>query len=125
MTSRPHSRVEPGHHARRLDPVEPAISHQSSNHCAFLLLDKGLVILLVGTRSRHLKLLPAAPGNDDLVHERTVVVEIDTAQRPREQALGALDRLDDKAAVGTENLNPSVVVMESAQDGERLMLPVR
>src|SRR5262249_52001002 len=31
-----------------------------------------LVVLLVGTRSYHLELLSATPGNDDLVHERTV-----------------------------------------------------
>jgi hypothetical protein len=46
----------------------------------------------LGNRSCHLELLPATPGNDYLVHERTVVVEVDTAQQPREQALGALDR---------------------------------
>src|SRR5215216_515825 len=95
----PGRRVEPGHHARRRDAVEPAISHQSSDDRAVLLLDEGLVVLLVGTRSRHLELLPATPGNDHLVHERTVVVEVDTAQQPREQALGALDRLDDEVAV--------------------------
>src|SRR6201993_1795617 len=84
--------------------------HQSSDNCAILLLDEGLVILLVGTRARHLKLLPATPGNDDLVHERTVIVEVDAAQQPREQALGALDRLDDKAAVAMDQrqaLGPS------------------
>src|SRR5215217_8793448 len=65
----PGRRVEPGHHARRRDAVEPAISHQSSDDRAVLLLDEGLVVLLVGTRSRHLELLPATPGNDHLVHE--------------------------------------------------------
>src|SRR6516164_2429333 len=62
--------VEPSYHAGRLGAVEPAVSHESSDDCAVLLLDEGLVVLLVGTRSRHLKLLPATPGNDDLVHER-------------------------------------------------------
>jgi hypothetical protein len=30
------------------------------------------------TRSCHLELLPATPGNDHLVHKRTVVVKVDT-----------------------------------------------
>jgi hypothetical protein len=40
---KPCRRVEPAHHARRLDAVEPAISHKSANDCAVLLLDEGLV----------------------------------------------------------------------------------
>src|SRR5215211_3699767 len=59
----PGRRVEPGHHARRRDAVEPAISHQPSDDRAVLLLDEGLVVLLVGTRSRHLERLPATPRN--------------------------------------------------------------
>src|SRR5258705_6091796 len=99
---KPCRRVEPGHHAGGLDALESAISHQSSDNRTVLLLDKGLVVLLVGTRSCHLELLPATPGNDHLVHKRTVVVEVDTAQQPREQALSALDRLDDKATVASD-----------------------
>src|SRR5262249_5728006 len=74
-------------------------SHQPSDDCAVLLFDEGLVVLLVSTRSRHLELLPATPGNHYLIHERTVVVEVDTTQQPREQALGVLDCLDDEPAI--------------------------
>src|SRR5215471_4965298 len=91
----PRRPVEPGHHARRRGAVEPAISHQSSDDCTVLLLDEGLVVLLVGTRSRHLELLVATPRNNYLVHERTVIVEVDTAQQPGKQALSTFERLDD------------------------------
>jgi hypothetical protein len=36
----PCRRVEPGHYARRLDAVKPAISHRSSHDRAILLLDE-------------------------------------------------------------------------------------
>src|SRR4029078_11121644 len=64
---KPCRRVEPSHHARRLGTVEPAVSHQSSDNCAVLLLDERLIVLLVSARSRYLELLPATPGNDYLV----------------------------------------------------------
>src|SRR5208283_2188007 len=95
----PCRRIEAGHHTGSLDAVEPAVSDQTPDYCAVLLLDEGLVVLLVDARSGDLELLVAAPRYDDLVHEGAVVVEVDAAQQPREQALCAFDRLDNKAAV--------------------------
>jgi hypothetical protein len=80
----PRRRVEPANHASRLNAVKPAISRQSSDNCAVLLLDESLIVLFVGSRSCHLELLLATPGNDQLIHESAVVVEVDTAQKPME-----------------------------------------
>src|SRR5205823_6468487 len=55
----PCRRVEPANHASRLNAVKPAISHQSSDDRAVLLLDEGLIVLFVGSRSCHLELLLA------------------------------------------------------------------
>src|ERR1019366_6991989 len=38
-------------------------------------------------------------GNDHIIHERAVVVEIGTQHKPGEQALCTFHRLDDKAAL--------------------------
>src|SRR5271166_1535566 len=75
----PCRRIEAGHHTGSLDAVEPAVSDQTPDYCAVLLLDEGLVVLLVGARSGDLELLVAAPRYDDLVHEGAVVVEVDAA----------------------------------------------
>ena len=40
------------------------------------LLDERLIVLLVGARPRHFDLLCAAPGDDDVVHERAIIVEV-------------------------------------------------
>ena len=95
----PCRRVKSRHHLRRLDAVKAAVAHQPPHHRTVLLLDERLIVLLVGARPRHLDLLRAAPGHDDVVHERAVVVEVGAAEEPGEQALCAPDRLDDKAAV--------------------------
>ena len=56
-------RIEPSHGRRCFNTLKAAIANQAANDGAVLLLDKGLVVLLVGARPR------TAPGNDDVVHE--------------------------------------------------------
>ena len=95
----PRRRVKSRHHLRRLDAVEAAVAHQPPHHRTVLLLDECLIVLLVGARPRHFDLLRAAPGDDDVVHERAVVVEVSAENDPGEQALRSFNRLDDKAAL--------------------------
>src|SRR5260370_6755688 len=95
----PCRRIEARHHACRFDAVEAAVAHQAPYNSTVLLLDERLVVLLVGTRARHLELLFAAPRNDDIVHERAIVVEVHATQEPGEQILRAVDRLDDERAI--------------------------
>src|SRR5262252_1026420 len=89
----PCSSVEPGHHSRRVRTVKAAVAHWSTHNRAVLLLDECLVVLLIGTRARHLEFLFAAPRDDHVIHEGAVVVEVHAAQKPGEQALNVLHRL--------------------------------
>src|SRR6266511_26552 len=71
----PRRRIQTGKDARRLDPLEAAVSDQPPDDRAILLLDEGLIVFLIGARARHLDLLRATPEHDHLVHERAVIVE--------------------------------------------------
>jgi hypothetical protein len=95
----PGRRIKASHHACRFDAVEAAVAHQPAHDRTVLLLDERLVVLLVGTRACHLELLFAAPWNDDVVHERAIVVEVHAAQKPGEQAPCVFHRFDDERAV--------------------------
>jgi hypothetical protein len=81
---KPCRRIEAAHHARRLDAVEAAIAHKAADNGAILLLDKRLIVLLVGARACHFELPFATPWHDDIVHEGAVVVEVHAAQEPGE-----------------------------------------
>src|ERR1700704_417460 len=95
----PRRRVEADHHARCFYALEAAVAHQAAHDRSILLLDERLVVFLVGTRARHFELLSAAPWDDGVVHERAIVVEVDAAQKPGEQALHVFHRLDNKRAI--------------------------
>src|SRR6266699_2745416 len=95
----PCRRIKAAHHARRFEAVEAAIAHQTTHNGTILLLDKRLIVLLVGTRARHFELLLATPWHDDIVHEGAVVVEVHAAQKPGEQALCVSHGLDNQRAI--------------------------
>src|SRR6476659_5507746 len=82
-----------------LDAIEATVSHKSPDDRAILLLDESLIILLVGARTCRLDFLRATPGHHDVVHERAVIVEIGAANDPGKQALCALHRSHDEAAL--------------------------
>src|SRR5947208_12569123 len=48
-----------------------AVTDQTTHHRAVLLLHEGLVVLLVGPRSRHLDLLFSTPRHDYVIHKGT------------------------------------------------------
>jgi hypothetical protein len=62
--------------------ISDSVAHQPAHDRTVLLLDERLVVLLVGTRAESPQLLFAAPWNDDVVHERAIVVEVHAAQKP-------------------------------------------
>src|SRR3979411_948252 len=95
----PRRRVEADHHARCFYALEAAVAHQAAHDRTVLLLDERLVVFLVGTRARHFELLSAAPWDDGVVHERAIVVEVDAATKPGEQARHEFHRLDNKRAI--------------------------
>src|ERR1700741_1379305 len=95
----PRCSIQTFQHTRRLAAIEATVSHKPSDDRAVLLLDESLIILLVGARTRHLDLLRATPGHDDVVHERAVIVEIGAANEPGEQVLCALHGPHDEAAL--------------------------
>ena len=93
---KPCRRIEAAHHAHRLNAIEAAVGHEATDDGTILLLDKRLIVLLVGARACDFELLFATPWHDDIVHEGTIVVEVHPAQQPGEQALCPIDRLDDE-----------------------------
>src|SRR6202011_412468 len=95
----PRCPIQTFEHARHLDAIKATVSHKSPDHRAVLLLDESLIILLVGARARYLDLLRATPGHDDVVHKRTVVVEVGAANWPGEQGLCALPGLNAEPAL--------------------------
>src|SRR5260370_613803 len=95
----PGRRIEADHNACRFDALKAAVAHQAAHDRTVLLRDECLVILLVGTRARHLELLFATPWDNDVVHERAVVVEVHAAQKPGKQALYVFHRLDNERAI--------------------------
>ena len=92
------SGIEAGDQLRRLDAIEAAVADEPSDHGSVLLLDKSLIVLLVGPRPRDFDLLCSAPGDDDIVHERAVVVEVRAHNEPGEQALRPSHGLDHEPA---------------------------
>src|ERR1700758_2430097 len=86
----PRCSIQTFQYTRRLAAIEATVSHKPSDDCAVLLLDESLIILLIGAGTRHLDLLRATPGHDDIVHERAVIVEVSAANEPGEQVLCAL-----------------------------------
>src|SRR4030081_2180393 len=48
----PCRRIKAGHHACCFDALETAVAHQAAHDRTVLLLDKRLVVFLVGTRAR-------------------------------------------------------------------------
>src|SRR5258707_5183186 len=87
---------------RRLAAIEATVSHKPSDDRSVLLLHESLIILLVGARTRHLDLLRATPGHDDIVHERAVIVEVGAANEPGEQVLCALHGPDNEPALARQ-----------------------
>src|SRR5688572_24590625 len=55
-------RIEPRHDPYRLGAIEAAVADEPAHDGTIFLLDERLVVLLVGSRPRHLDLLLAAPG---------------------------------------------------------------
>src|ERR1700682_3234437 len=51
--------------ASRFEAIEAAVAHQAAHNGTILLLDKRLIVLLVGTRTCHLEFLLAAPWHAD------------------------------------------------------------
>ncbi|MFK4627649.1 hypothetical protein ABIF02_000176 [Bradyrhizobium elkanii] len=47
----PCRRIEAAHHTRRLDAIEAAIAHEAADDGTILLLDKRLIVLLIGRAS--------------------------------------------------------------------------
>src|ERR1700747_1098524 len=98
----PRCSIQTFQHTRRLAAIEATVSHKPSDARAALLLDESLIILLVGARTRHLDLLRATPGHDDIVHECAVIVEVSAANEPGEQVLLALHGPNTDAAVARD-----------------------
>lgn len=64
-----------------------------------------LVVLSISTRPGHLKTLFAAPGDNKLVHEGAVIVEVYTQQGEGKTRARFLDRHDHVTAVPRSNWN--------------------
>ena len=71
--------IKASHRLGGLDALEAAVTDQTPDDRAVLLLHKGLVVLFIGARARDLDLLLPAPGDDDLVHESAIIVEVDAS----------------------------------------------
>src|SRR3954452_22395489 len=80
---KPCRRIEAAHHARRLDAIEAAITHEAADDGTILLLDERLIVLLVRARACDFEFMFATPWHDDIVHEGAVVVEVHAAARAR------------------------------------------
>src|SRR4030081_1332995 len=98
----PRCSIQTFQHTRRLAAIEATVSHKPSDDRAVLLLDESLIILLVGARTRHLALLRATPGHDDIVHESAVFREVGAANEPGEQVLCALHGPHDEHALARQ-----------------------
>jgi hypothetical protein len=70
-----------------------------------ILAGSGLVVLAVGAGSRHFQALRPTPIDDRIVHERSVVVEVDAAQRKRKQLPCRRQRLDHQLVVADDDRN--------------------
>src|SRR6516225_9547759 len=75
--------IKAPHRLGRLDALEAAVTDQTPDDRAVLLLHKGLIVLFIGAGARDLDLLLSAPGDDDIVHEGAIIVEVDAAHKPR------------------------------------------
>ena len=113
-------RIETRHHAGRLDPIEPPVADEPPDDRAVLLLHEGLIVFLVGAGPRYLDLLRSAPRNNDVVHERTVVIEVGATDHPREQALRSRHRFDDEAAIACHQGQAFCPSCRDIHHGQRL-----
>ncbi|TIU45888.1 MAG: hypothetical protein E5W19_28605 [Mesorhizobium sp.] len=89
---KPHDSIKFTKRGSRLRADKPTIPHQATHDGAILLLHMRLIILSIGARARHFQFLAGAPGDDELVHEGAVVVEIYAEQGEGKERAGLLDR---------------------------------
>jgi len=75
----PGSGMGPGQCPYRLQALKPAITNEAAYDGFVLLLHPSLVVLAIGSRSCHRETVPLAPGDDRIIHERAVVVEVHAA----------------------------------------------
>src|SRR5215472_13089907 len=92
------SGIEPNQSLRRSDPFQPAVANETANDRAVLLLDPGLIVLAVGARPCDLQTMTPAPGDDQFVHEQTIIVKVDASQWEREQRHCAGQSFDHQGA---------------------------
>ncbi len=88
----PGSGVEPGEQLGRRRSLEATVADQPANDGTILLLHPRLVVLPIGTRTRHLEALRPAPGDHRVIHEGADVVEINASERERKQLLRGSQR---------------------------------
>src|SRR5262245_16317601 len=114
-------RIEPGQHFRGFHAVEAAVADEPAHDGTVLLLDESLIILSVWARASHLGVLFAAPAHNDIVHERAIVIEVDTAQKPWKQTLYTFNSLDDQGAVAGDQWHTFRPARCHVHHGQRLV----